>query len=697
VQLLETRSGQSWYAIVFRRHSALPHAAGFLVLSLAVALTLSLQRREDSDLERAVQLKAQSLAALTVSRLRERSNELANLAAFSANDLTTRTLWDAEAVRVIQTGAFRSVAFVDSLGHVIAAMPNESVSGRAPERQFVAERASVARIARLTGQVATSARVFSSSGVLVVISAAPTTRGAAIIGEIGLPAVLHQALDAEAEGYSFAVYGNGRELHAHRVGPRALEAAHGQDALLGDAERGWILRAWPTESELAWRNSRLPETVLFLGVVFAVGLAGTIRMYQTADRRAYALAAANARLEGEIHERERAQQALMRSEEQLRQSHKMEAVGRLAGGIAHDFNNLLTAINGYADFLLSDIDRSDPRREDVREIKKAAVRAGALTTQLLAFSRQQIRQPRSLDLNALLSDLERMLRRVIGEDVTIHWNPSEQLGTVNADPSDIEQLLLNFVVNASDAMPNGGTIEISTSAVLLEGITARSPLAPGRYIQLRVSDTGMGMDAATKSRIFEPFFTTKEPGKGTGLGLSTAYAIVENLRGAIEVDSTPLQGTTFTVYLPQRDEHAQAIVSGAPAAVPSRGAETVLLVEDEAGVRALGARILERQGYTVLEACNGRDALAVAARHTGYIDLLLTDVVMPEMGGKQLAEALVAKDASLRVLFISGYTDGDISRRGELNPYTAFLQKPFTAKALLGRVREVLDSSGVAA
>ncbi len=329
----------------------------------------------------------------------------------------------------------------------------------------------------------------------------------------------------------------------------------------------------------------------------------------------------------------------------------------------------------------------------MREIKKAATRAGALTSQLLAFSRRQIRQPRALDLNAVLTDLERMLCRVIGEDVKIDWRPSERLGTVMADPSEIEQVLLNLVVNAGDAMPNGGTIRVTTGTEEL----SRPDLAPGRYVRLVVSDTGVGMDAQTRGRIFEPFFTTKGVGKGTGLGLSTVYAIVQNVKGAIDVESIVGKGTTFTVYLPQHDVPADAIGSGTMVTLAPRGVETVLLVEDEEGVRALGARILERHGYTVLEARNGRDALSVASQHGGVIDLLLTDVVMPEMGGKQLAEALQARDATLRVLFISGYTDGDISRRGELDPCTAFLQKPFTARGLLSRVREVLDGAKAAA
>jgi signal transduction histidine kinase len=688
---------QDLLAVRLRRLSALPYMAGVLVFSFSAAFAWSLHRREDADAHRAVKVKAQALAALIVNRLGERSRKLSGLTASSLTEPSARIAWEAEALRVIQANTFRSLSWVDSSGAVVAAMPEGSGSDSALDPRLARDRAAVVLAARTTGQVTTSAPIFTTSGVPVAMSAAPMAHGAsAIVGESSIPALLHSALDADDDGYSFALFADGRELYAHSRDARALESAWAEDITLGDAGSGWRLRVWPTEGELAWRNSRLPELMLFVGTLFALGLAGTMRLYQTADRRAHALARANRRLEDEINQRELAQEALERSEDQLRQSQKMEAVGRLAGGIAHDFNNLLTAINGYADFLLDDIDRGDSRRDDVREIKKAATRAGALTTQLLAFSRRQIRQPRSLDLNALLTDLERMLRRVIGEDVAIDWRPSKQLGSVKADPSDIEQVLLNLVVNAGDAMPNGGTIAVTTGTEDFAGPTARPGVADGRYIRLRVCDTGMGMDAATKARIFEPFFTTKEAGKGTGLGLSTVYAIVENLRGTIDVQSTLGKGTTFTVYIPQHDEPAELLASGTLTTLAPRGDETVLLVEDEEAVRALASRILERHGYTVLEARNGRDALAVVARHSGAIDLLLTDVVMPEMGGKQLAEALVARDATLRVLFVSGYTDGDISRRGELDRCTAFLQKPFTAGGLLSRVREVLDGRAVA-
>ena len=681
-----------------RRHRSLPLVAGALVLSVSLALAYALQGREDADLRRTVALKANWLATLTTRRLADRNTELVRLALHWSPDEHSRASREEEALRSIQMGAFRSVTWIDSLGRTIGSVPDET-SAAPIERAVADARVAMAREARRGGQVATSDPIFTAQGVPIVVSAAPTARGeAAVVGETSLPSVLRQAIGGpDILGYSFAIYANGKELFVNSSGPRDLETNWGQEAELSDTRGGWRLRAWPTPAEMDVRDSHLPGLVILVGFLFAAAVASMMFLYQTADLRAFALSVANTRLETEIFERARAQERLESSEEQLRQSQKMEAVGRLAGGIAHDFNNLLTAIGGYADFLLADIDRSDPRRDDVREIKKAATRAGALTSQLLAFSRRQIRQPRSLDLNAVLTDLERMLRRVIGEDVTIDWRPSDRLGSVRADPSEIEQVMLNLVVNAGDAMPNGGVVSVTTCTVDFTGADLHPELPPGRYVRLRVADTGMGMDAATRRRIFEPFFTTKGPGKGTGLGLSTVYGIVENLRGTIDVESTPGSGTTFSVYLPQHEEPAEVIGSGTIATLAPRGVETILLVEDEEGIRALGARILERHGYTVLEAREGRDALTVAAQHGGRIDLLLTDVVMPEMGGKQLAETLMARDPSVRVLFVSGYTDGDISRRGELDPCTAFLQKPFTARSLLARVREVLDDSVVVA
>jgi signal transduction histidine kinase len=437
------------------------------------------------------------------------------------------------------------------------------------------------------------------------------------------------------------------------------------------------------------------------GVLLASALVWSAHLARTAKRRARdseetsrRLAEVNARLEALLAERERTQAALQASEEQLRQSQKMEAVGRLAGGIAHDFNNILTAITSYAEFLLEALPAEDPRSDDAREIRRAARRAATLTSQLLAFSRRQVRQPRVLDLNAVVTELEKILRRLIGEDVRLVLELAPDLGSVKADQGQVEQVLVNLVVNASDAMPEGGTITLRTERVAVPHAgPATHGLGAGEYLALHVSDTGVGMDEATKARIFEPFFTTKAPGKGTGLGLATVYAIAEQSGGSVAVRSAPRQGSTFTVFLPAIDDVAEVLTSGVFAPTAPRGTEVVLIAEDDDAVRTLAARILERHGYTVLQARHGREALEQARHHPGQIDLLITDVVMPELGGRRLAASLIAQRPELRVLYMSGYTAGEIDRRGELDPGVALLQKPFAAQPLLLRVREVLDAA----
>src|SRR5438874_2635176 len=378
-------------------------------------------------------------------------------------------------------------------------------------------------------------------------------------------------------------------------------------------------------------------------------------------------------------ERKRAEQALRRSEEQLRQAQKMEAVGRLAGGIAHDFNNLLTVITSYGGLLLEDLAPDDSRRDDVEQIRKAAEGAAALTRQLLAFSRQQVLEPKVLDLRAIIAGTEKLLRRLIGADVQLATSLASDLGAVKADPGQLEQIIINLAVNARDAMPGGGRLTIE--ATDMEEVEGR----PGRWVILAVSDTGIGMDEQTKARIFEPFFTTKESGKGTGLGLATVYGIVKQAGGFIWVDSEPGRGTSFEVYLPRVDEPvAPAITRPAPAE-PGRGTETVLLVEDAPAVRLVTRQVLERYGYTVLEAPTGDMALRLAAKHHGPIHLLLTDVVMPGLSGRQLAGQLSQLRSEMKVLYVSGYTD-------TVESGVAYLQKPFAPEALARRVRDVLDA-----
>ena len=382
-----------------------------------------------------------------------------------------------------------------------------------------------------------------------------------------------------------------------------------------------------------------------------------------------------------------------RLQQQLVQSQKMEAVGRLAGGIAHDFNNLLTVITSYSDLLLEDLGADDPKRGDVEQVRKAAEGAAALTRQLLAFSRQQVLQPRAVSLNAVVENLQKILQRVLGDDVELATRLAPDLGTAQADVGQLEQVLMNLAVNARDAMPTGGKLTIETANAEHNPDDARGQggAPTSRFVMLAVTDNGAGMDEATKTRIFEPFFTTKGLGKGTGLGLATVYGIVKQSRGFIWVYSEPGHGTSFKVYLPRVDAVAQA---PAPAEVASvaGGTETVLLVEDAAAVRTVTKHVLERQGYTVLEAPNGDAALRVAQGHRGPIHLLLTDVVMPGLSGRQLADQLARARPDVKVLYTSGYTDDSIVRHGVLEEGTAYLQKPFAPESLARKVRDVLDA-----
>ncbi len=381
-----------------------------------------------------------------------------------------------------------------------------------------------------------------------------------------------------------------------------------------------------------------------------------------------------------------------RLEQQLLQSQKMEAIGRLAGGVAHDFNNLLTAIMGYSDLLLSGSGSEESRRRNTEQIKKAAERAAALTNQLLAFSRRQVLTMRVLDLNDVVAAMEPMLRRLIGEDITLVTVLDRALECTKADVGQIEQVIMNLVVNAGDAMPRGGLLTIETANAALDQayVDRHGLVPPGAYVKLTVSDTGSGMDAETQAHIFEPFFTTKEQGRGTGLGLSTVYGIIKQSGGYIWVYSEPGRGTTFKIYLPRVDEAVKAIDrSGIPTESP-RGTETVLLVEDDEGVRGLAGWVLERSGYTVLTACNSSEAFAVNGRHAGPIHLMVTDVVIPGMSGRELAVRLVSARPDMKVLYMSGYTDDAVVRHGVLESEVAYLQKPFTPDVFLLKVRHVL-------
>jgi signal transduction histidine kinase/CheY-like chemotaxis protein len=380
-------------------------------------------------------------------------------------------------------------------------------------------------------------------------------------------------------------------------------------------------------------------------------------------------------------------------EQQLRQSQKMEAVGRLAGGVAHDFNNLLTAILIYSDLILNALDERDPLRKQVEEIQKAGNRAASLTRQLLAFSRKQILQPKIFNLNTTVRDMKDMMARLIGEDIELVTSFDRRLNDIEADPGQIEQVMMNLIINARDAMPQGGQIIIETTNISIDQgsyLSRTKSLQPGEYVQLSIRDTGCGMDSQTASRIFDPFFTTKDEGKGTGLGLSTVYGIITQSGGHIEVESEPDKGATFRVYLPglpkkrlEKEESDSADISQSQPA-------TILLVEDEEMVRGLLRTILKTSGYTVIEAGSGQEALALCEHYSAPIHLMVTDVVMPHMSGRELAERLTESRPGLKVLYISGHTDDAIFKHGVMAAEMNFLQKPFLPDDLLGKIRELL-------
>ncbi|HXI64874.1 MAG TPA: response regulator [Gemmatimonadales bacterium] len=453
-----------------------------------------------------------------------------------------------------------------------------------------------------------------------------------------------------------------------------------RDVYADPAERQRLLEEHPytdreyDEMEATWkRKDGTPLHVELIGRAVR-NAAGTIVSYETFVR--------------DVTEQRRLQRELV-------QAQKMEAVGRLAGGIAHDFNNLLTAILGSAELALETLPAGAPEREEVDEVRKAALRAADLTRQLLAFSRQQVIVPKVLNPNDVVSGMDKMLRRLLGEDVELRAALASDLGAVKVDPGQLEQVVLNLAVNARDAMPDGGTLTIETQNIELDQRYVQGHLSaePGPYVMLAVSDSGVGMDAGTQARIFEPFFTTKEKGRGTGLGLATVYGIVKQSGGWIWVYSEPGHGTTFKVYFPR----VAAVTAPATASVAPptsvRGSETILVVEDDETIRNLVLKVLKGNGYTVLAAANGDEAERVAGQHRGRIHLLITDVVLPGLSGPEVARRLVTTRTDTRVLYLSGYTNDAVLRRGVLEAGVAFLQKPFTPGVLGRKIREVLDQT----
>ncbi|HYQ01965.1 MAG TPA: PAS domain S-box protein [Polyangiaceae bacterium] len=504
---------------------------------------------------------------------------------------------------------------------------------------------------------------------------------------------IYEANDAflDIVGYSREELTSGKVSWTDMTPP---ELRHLDDAAIAEIGRTGAAKPWEKEY-IRKDGSRAPVLVgvamldASRGIAFVLDLSAR---NSAREARAHALRVA----EQESAHREMAEEALRQTAEQLRQSQKMEAVGTLAGSIAHDFNNLLSVILSYSDLLIGELKAADPIRADIEQIAQAGKRAAELTRQLLAFSRQQVLQPKLISLNDAISTMTQMLQRLIGEDIDLAVLFAPNIGAVFVDPSQLEQVLLNLVVNARDAMPRGGKLTIETGELELDGGYAAKHLdvAPGSYVMLSVSDTGAGMDAETQARIFDPFFTTKEKGRGTGLGLSTVFGIVKQSGGSIWVYSELGHGSTMKIYLPRAHSGPTARRAEGTGATPAntRGTETVLLVEDNADVRTLVCSILRRSGYRVLEAATSGEALLICEQYDEHIHLLLTDVVMPNMSGRELWERLEPLRPTTKVLFMSGYTDDAIIRHGVLSSSVAFIQKPLTPGSLISKLREVLDS-----
>jgi len=591
------------------------------------------------------------------------------------------------------------IDFLSSVGGQIALAIERK---RSEQALHDADRRAITDYERLLQRLTTLAASFGTARDLTTIcralhsfSLASTPCDGMFVSSCDAERKERTAIYACCEGVEVSV--SDLQLTLNSDSPHTQAIASGE-VVIEDDLRAHIIAAPAVngefDGELCHPRSSLVAPMLMKGVVIG---AVEIQSTQLAAFRQHHVTAMQmaANLAATAIENVRMIEVERENEEQLRQSQKMEAVGQLAGGIAHDFNNLLTAITGYSEMTLRRLEPESNLWRNVEEIRKAGVRAASLTRQLLAFSRKQELQPKALDINSVVSDMDKLLRRLIGEDIELLTRLTPDLGTVMADPGQIEQVLMNLVVNARDAMADGGKITIETTNVRLNddstGSLARLPRGP--YVLLEVSDTGTGMDAALQERIFEPFFTTKAVDKGTGLGLSTVYGVVKQSGGNITVHSEVGIGTSFKVYLPKVDATTAVVLADKVAPVLSLGTETVLLVEDEQMVRHMARHILEASGYTVLEAASGREAVEICKAHKGPIALLLTDVVMPQMSGPRLSEEIVKICPSISVLYMSGYTDNAIVHQRVLDQGMSFLQKPFTPDALALKVRECLDGS----
>jgi len=660
-----------------------------------MVLRQRLSSQEDAEIMAMTRSQAQFARSQTEAQMASRILALSRLASrWEVWGKPVETAWDSDAA-LLMSGypSYQAIEWVDPTYHArwIEPIIGNEVDKNLDFHSEVQRRSALDTAQDIHDVIVTRPLELRQGGrgflICVPIFSGKTFSGF-IVGVFHFQELLDRILENAAGDYWLDVFDDGQRIYTRAGNDQPQDERWREVEKINLSTHTWELRAWPRPETVARAQSPLPLVTLLGGLFVAGLLAFVIYSAQTAHVRAREVVAANQELKKEIGERQH-------MEEQLRQSQKMEAIGRLAGGVAHDFNNLLMLIRGYAMLSLNSSVPPGPSRNNLEGILKAEERASLLTRQLLAFSRKQVLQPRVLDLNALIAQVAELLPPLISEDIHLVMAFDPELGRVKADPGKVEQVLMNLVVNARDAMPAGGELTIQTFNVDLDETAAqRYPgIRPGPHVALAVKDTGHGMDAETLSHAFEPFYTTKEKHKGTGLGLSTVYGIVEQSGGAISALSEPGRGTTLTIYFPRTADSLEEVEKPKARTRSVGGFETILVVEDDEAVRKMTRTFLTIKGYTVLEARNAADAIQITERNWASIDLILTDLIMPGMKGRDLVEGISRVRHGLPVLYMSAYPEDAVVNNGILDVGTAFIEKPFGPDDLAGKVRELLESS----
>jgi len=669
----------------------LPAIFGLTTIIAALVLWQLLVAHRRVEISAAAKDQASLVKTKTESELRARILPLERLAGrWEARDKLEEEEMHSDA-SLVMSGypAYQAIEWVDSTLHVVWAAPeqgNEADAGA--DLGLVPGLSATLQSATHTLNTVIAPRVSlrqGGRGFLICVPVNGKQLHGFLVGVFRYRDLLSTVLDDVAPDYWVAVYDDTESVYSRTVDNPPPGARYVQEASIEFEHLTWRGVVWPKAGAVAYTQTPLPTVVFGGGILMAMVLAFAVYQAETAQLNVRKLAAANRELEKEIAGREQAEAA-------LRQAQKMEAIGRLAGGVAHDFNNLLMVIRGQAALSQNNIGLGTTVRRELGEIVKAADRASSLTRKLLAFGRRQVLQPRVLDLNALVTQVAEILPPVLGEDIRVHMDLDPELGRVRADSAQFEQVIMNLVFNARDAMRRGGQLTITTANCHLDDAwTHTHPgVNPGPYVMLAVRDTGHGMDEETQSHIFEPFFTTKDPSKGTGLGLATVYGTVNQSGGCITVSSKLGLGTTFQIYLPQVEESVEVVPSKEPTGQALQGEGKILLVEDDDAVRRMTREFLKIAGYTVVEAQSAADAIQWVESNGGAVDLVLTDVVMPGMKGRELVEQLTKLHPGLKVLYMSAYTEDDAINIGILSPGTAFIEKPFSPDELASKVRDVL-------